>query len=308
MANRSEKFYTNPLLLVVIAALVVAAALIVASQWSARHRQPVVSGPEPTEPGPSQGTQPTEEPARPEQPQEVPVIMTATTAQPTKGDPDAPVTIIEFAEFYCPFCARYLWETYPEIESEYIRKGLVNYEFRNLVVHGKAALLAAVAGECAHEQGRFWELHDRLFEAVFPGRNVSQLKQLGLDDLKEIAVAVGLDTGSFNRCIEGYNEDYNSCLADYTQCMEEGGEQERCAEEFGEEANKCLSSNRVVAKILDDQEELRRLIDRLPSDERPRGIGTPTFFINGHILVGAQPYENFKRIIDRELEKAQDKQ
>jgi len=64
----------------------------------------------------------------------------------------------------------------------------------------------------------------------------------------------------------------------------------------------------MVAAILDDQEELRRLIDRLPPAERPKGIGTPTFFINGHILIGAQPYENFKRIIDRELEKTQGKQ
>jgi protein-disulfide isomerase len=297
MKNRRGKFYVNPILLVVIAALIVAAALIAASEFSARQKQQVVLGPGP-EPS-HEEAQSTEEPSQTEESQETPVI----TAQPTKGDPDAPVTIVEFAEFYCPFCAKYLWETFPKIEEEYIEKDLVKYEFRNLVVHGAISLLTSVAGECAQEQGKFWEFHDRLFETVFPGRNIYQQEQLEIDDLKRVAVQVGLDMESFNRCIEDYNSAYNRLLADYNQCTEGGEDKEQCAAEF----NEHLSSNRMMEKILDDQQELRRLIDQLPPDEQAQAqrIGTPTFFINGHIFIGAQPYENFKQVIERELERAQ---
>jgi protein-disulfide isomerase len=316
MADRSGKFFSNPILLVVIAALVVAAALIVASQFSAQREQQALIGPEPEEPS-QQEAQPTEQPSSSEEPEEPAESTmeptqteqqqtTAITEQPTKGDPDAPVTIIEFAEFYCPYCARYLWETFPKIEQEYIQEGLAKYEFRNLAVHGPPALLAAVAGECAHQQGKFWDLHDRLFETVFPGRNISNHEQLDIDDLERVAAQVGLDMESFEGCLEGYNENYNRCLTDYRTCVEEGGESEQCAEQFAEEANSCLAQNEMLQKAQEDQEELDHLISELPADEQKKAqqIGTPTFFINGHILIGAQPYENFKKAIERELEKA----
>jgi protein-disulfide isomerase len=286
------RFFLNPILIVVVAALLLAAALIAASQLSARQKQ-VLVGPRPEE------SQPTTEPTPPQQPI---APATVATAQPTKGSLDAPVTIVEFAEFYCPFCARYLWETYPKIERDYISKGLVKYEFRNLIVHGSVALLAAVAGECAQAQGRFWPLHDRLFETVFPGRNLTQPKVLSLADLEGVAAAVGLDTAQFNGCLEGYNAAFDECKAGYDRCTSGGGESERCAEEF----NTCLEANAMFQRILEDQEELRRLITQLPPEEQAQAerIGTPTFFINGHILIGAQPYENFKAMIERELTKA----
>jgi protein-disulfide isomerase len=218
------------------------------------------------------------------------------TAQPIKGDPEAPVAIVEFAEFYCPFCARYLWQTYPKIYEEYIAKGLVRYEFRNLIVHGEVALLAAVAGECAHRQGRFWPFHDRIFEAVFPGGNVYRQEQLDLEDLKGVAAEVGLDMEAFSSCLEGYHQDYQSCQEEYDRCLEEGRDQAECAEGF----NSCLGGNELFQEVMADREELIRLIEALP--EEPEGIGTPTFFINGRLLIGAQPFENFKRMIEEALE------
>lgn len=302
MAKGSGKLFANPVVIVVIAALVIAAALIAASQFSAQREQQAMIGSEPEEPG-EEEARPTEEPSSPEQGQGPPMV----TAEPTKGDPDAPVTIVEFAEFYCPFCARYLWETFPKVEREYIEKDLVKYEFHNLPVHGPPALLAAVAGECAHQQGRFWKFHDHLFETVFPGRNVYQQEQLDIDDLKSAATAVGLDMENFNQCIEGYDEHYKSCVVDYTQCVEGGKKPEQCAEEFGEQANQCLSQIEMMGKIQEDREELNTLITQLPPDEREKAnrIGTPTFFINGHILIGAQPFENFQQVIERELQEAQ---
>lgn len=291
MTDRRGRFFSNPILLVVIAAVLVAAVLIVASQFSARQKQ-VVVGPQPEQPSTTL--------TQPEEPATMPTII---TAQPTKGSPDAPVTIIEFAEFYCPYCARYLWETYPKIESDYINKGLVRYQFRNLVVHGQPALLAAAAGECAQAGGKFWGFHDRAFETVFVGRNVSQPQELKLADLKRVAAAVGLEVEAFNACLEGYDTKFNSCLFDYNNCTAAGTDQESCGEEF----NACLAGNTMFQKILEDQEELQQLIEQLPPEERAQAerIGTPTFFINGHIFIGAQPYENFKKVIDRELAKAQ---
>jgi protein-disulfide isomerase len=127
---------------VILAALAMAAGLIAASQLSARQ----------TTVGPTPSPREAEKPPYP------------PTAQPIKGDPDAPVTILEFSDFYCSFCARFLWEVFPRIESEYIAKGLVRYEFRNFTVYGTKSLLAAIAGECAQAQGKFWDFHDKLFE------------------------------------------------------------------------------------------------------------------------------------------------
>ncbi|MCR4404443.1 MAG: DsbA family protein [Candidatus Acetothermia bacterium] len=293
MREKRGRLLSNPILLVVIGALLVAAVLIVASQFSARRNAVVVS----PETGATQQESELTQPEKPVTPQ------TILAAQPTKGSPDAPVTIIEFAEFYCPYCARYLWETYPRIESDYISKGLVKYEFRNLVVHGQPALLTGAAGECAQQQGKFWPFHDRLFETVFPGKNVSQSKVLGLADLKGVAAAVGLDTAQFNRCLEGYDTKFNSCYFDYNNCTGAGTDEESCAEAF----NACLTANEMFQRLLEDQEDLGQLIENLPAEEQAQAqrIGTPTFFINGHILIGAQPYESFKRVIDRELARVQ---
>jgi protein-disulfide isomerase len=180
--------------------------------------------------------------------------------QPTKGVADAPVTIEEFAEFYCPFCARHLFQTFPKIDEEYIRPGLVKYVFHNLIVHGEVAQLAAQAGECAHAQGHFWEYHDRLFYVIFEeGKG-----HLNEEDLQSLARELGLDEEAFAS---------------------------------------CLNSDWAKAQIEKDRQILQEFLAKLPESEKPRSIGTPLFFINGHPLVGAWPYEKFKAMIDAELAK-----
>jgi protein-disulfide isomerase len=81
-----------------------------------------------------------------------------------QGASSAPVTIVEYSDFQCPYCARYSTETYPEIKAQYIDTGKVRYMFRHfpLSFHSEAEL-AAQAAECAGEQGKFWEMHDTLF-------------------------------------------------------------------------------------------------------------------------------------------------
>ena len=84
---------------------------------------------------------------------------------PSKGDPGAPITIVEFSDFQCPFCGRFYEQTLPLIERDYIETGKARLVFRDmpLEIHPQAPP-AHIAAECADEQGMFWEYHDVLFD------------------------------------------------------------------------------------------------------------------------------------------------
>ncbi len=104
---------------------------------------------------------------------------------PVKGSPDAPVTVVEFSDFQCPFCADFYNDTLPLITQEYVDNGKVKIVYRDfpLSIHPQAAP-AALAAECANEQGKFWEYHDKLFdnqEALSPSIYSSFASELGLD-------------------------------------------------------------------------------------------------------------------------------
>jgi protein-disulfide isomerase len=92
-------------------------------------------------------------------------VKVSVDDDPIKGDPKAPVTIIEFSDFQCPFCKRFYDQVLPSLDKEYISTGKVRLVFRDypLDFH-KNALPAAVAANCAGEQGKYWEVHDFLFE------------------------------------------------------------------------------------------------------------------------------------------------
>ena len=96
----------------------------------------------------------------------MPPIKISADNDPIIGDPDAPITIIEFSDFQCPFCARFHIQTLPSIMEEYIDQGKVNLVFRDFPIQSihPNALPAAVAAECANEQDKFKEMHDILFE------------------------------------------------------------------------------------------------------------------------------------------------
>lgn len=103
-------------------------------------------------------------PARPTPPSPENVKVSVDD-DPIKGDPKAPVTIVEFSDFQCPFCKRFYDQVLPSLEKEYITTGKVRLVFRDypLEFH-KNALPAAIAANCAGEQGKYWEVHDFLFE------------------------------------------------------------------------------------------------------------------------------------------------
>lgn len=119
-------------------------------------------------------------------------VAVSADDDPVLGPPDAPVTIVEFSDFQCPFCKRFKDNTLDRILSTY--RGKVRYVYRDfpLNIHPYAQK-AAEAAECADEQGRFWEFHDLLFE---------RQPALAVASLKRYAAQLGLDTVAFNHCLD----------------------------------------------------------------------------------------------------------
>lgn len=164
---------------------------------------------------------------------------------PVEGNANAPVKIIEFSDFQCPFCGR-AFENLKPLYDEYIKTGKVELVFLNfpLSFHPNAEP-AAQAAMCANEQGKFWEMHNKMF---------ANQETLSTENYKKWAVELGLNKVKFDSCVD--SQKYKDAVA----------------------ADQAYGSSLGVS-------------------------GTPSFFINGVELVGAQPYSAFKQAIDAELAK-----
>ncbi len=162
---------------------------------------------------------------------------------PIRGSESATITIVEWADFQCPFCVR-VNPTLDQIQKEYGDKVRIAFKHLPLSMHAKARA-AHQAAEAAHRQGKFWEMHDRIFESP---------KDLNPATYLRYANEMGLD-------IDRYNSDFSSTSV-----------------------RKAIDENLAAATKL--------------------GVsGTPSFFVNGRFLSGAQPYGSFARVIDEELAK-----
>lgn len=161
---------------------------------------------------------------------------------PSLGPDDAPITIVEFSDFQCPFCRRFHDDTYQALLDSY--PGKIRFVYRNLPltsIHPNA-MPAAIASLCANDQNAYWDFHEKLFSNET------------LDEATYIQYAtdLGLDVETFTA---------------------------------------CLSSGKHDEFIKQDM-------------DFSLGLGvqsTPTFFVNGLAIIGAQPLANFKQIIDKEL-------
>jgi len=160
---------------------------------------------------------------------------------PVKGPASAPVTLVAFSDFQCPFCSRAV-PTLKEIEGQYQGKLRIAFKQLPLPFHDHAHL-AAEAALAANEQGKFWQYHDKLF---------ANQQALDRASLERYAQELGLDMAKFKSALDS-----------------------------------------------------GRFKDRVDADAREGAAvgatGTPTFFINGTKLVGAQPVDAFKAAIDKEL-------
>lgn len=162
---------------------------------------------------------------------------------PMMGAKDAKVTIVEFSDFQCPFCAKGA-DILKEIKKKYGNKVKVAFKNFPLPFHNHAEQ-AAVAGLCANEQGSdyFWKMHDEMF---------ANQDSLDAEGLKKTAKKIGLKSDAFE---------------------------------------KCLTENKFLAQVKADMEEGKNV----------KVKSTPTFFINGQLINGAQPMDVFSEIIDEEL-------
>ena len=160
---------------------------------------------------------------------------------PSRGNPNAPVTIVEFSDFECQFCGRAV-ETLKKVEDKYGDQVRIVFRDYPLPMH-RTAKRAAEAAHCANEQQKFWDMHDKLFSKTGP---------ISEGDLFRYAGQIGLDHDRFSICMgEGK----------YAQAWK-------------------------------------------PSMDEGAAVGvqsTPTFFINGRLIVGAASLEMFSRVIDEEL-------
>lgn len=121
-------------------------------------------------------------------------VVVAFDDDPIKGNPKAPVTIVEFSEYQCPFCRRFHKEVLPKLEEEYISKGKVRYIFRDFPLRfHKKAVPAAIAANCAGEQGKYWEMNDFLF---------NNPDKLDIEAVTPSVGEIGLDQAEFETCVK----------------------------------------------------------------------------------------------------------
>ncbi len=139
-----------------------------------------------------------------------PPVPTATPVPPTaiktigrtQGNPDAKVTLVVYADFQCPYSRRYWRDLEPQIEEAYVQTGKISYTYKYFpVIDGDRigeSHWAAYAAECANEQGKFWEYHDKLYSEWF-GENSGAYTR---NNLKKYAAELNLDTAKFNACLD----------------------------------------------------------------------------------------------------------
>lgn len=175
------------------------------------------------------------------------------------GKDNAPVTIIEFGDFQCPFCAKFYKETGILIQKNYIDTGKVKIVFKTLAILGNESINSSLAVLCAKDQNKFWEFHDAIYNVEYAelekylagqGPNSENNGNLNRDLFKKIATDLKMNANDFLSCYD--SKKYQKVLNDNLQ-----------------EAQSSMDS-----------------------------VSTPTVFINGKLVKGAQPYAVFSSVID----------
>jgi protein-disulfide isomerase len=172
-------------------------------------------------------------------------VEVAAEDSPRHGAADAPIQIVEFSDFQCPYCSQAA-ETVRQVEEKYGDKVSVVYRHFPLPIHQQATR-AAEASQCANDQDKFWPFHDKLF---------ADQKAWTDADLSGFATDLGLDQATFDQCLK-------------------------------------------------DRKHGETVEDDVADGKRAGMGGTPVFYINGVVLAGARPIEDFVEVIDGELARAE---
>ncbi len=125
-----------------------------------------------------------------------PIDISISTTKPVLGNADAPVTIVEFADYQCPFCGQWEKQIYPNLKKDFIDTGKAKLVYWDFAFLGEESLRAAEAANCALDQRKFWEYHDMLF-AKQDGENQGAFAD---KQLISFAQSINLDMTKFNSC------------------------------------------------------------------------------------------------------------
>jgi len=186
------------------------------------------------------------------------------------GDPNAPVKIVEYSDFQCPYCATFVNETESQLIESYIKTGKVYFtsrSFGNFVsdninkqagTDNRESENAAKAAYCAGDQNKYWEYHDILY-ANQNGENEGGFARARLEAFAE---KIGLDLNAFKT---------------------------------------CLDTNKYAEQMTRDAQDGVKDITSSPGYDKNNGYGTPAFIINGKLLDGAQPFNVFQKEIEAAL-------
>ncbi len=125
---------------------------------------------------------------------------------PVKGEKSAKVTLVEFADFRCPFCEQFFTNAEQQLIKDYVDTGKVAIYFRNYAFLGPSSIVAANAAECANDQGKFWEFHDWLYKNQPPETDTSMYNT---DSLTTAAVNLGMNGDEFRNCLSSNKDNAN---------------------------------------------------------------------------------------------------
>lgn len=193
-----------------------------------------------------------------------------TAGFPSLGPADAPIVIVEFSDYQCPYCWRWYSQVYQPLRKAY--PGQIRFVYRNfpLSFH-QNAMASAEAALCAGDQNAYWEFHNALFDNYLNLYQEDQGRFLDQTIYNQFAGGLGLDVAKFEA---------------------------------------CMTSHKYEQFIRDDVAYANNLPPDVTVGENGEAVpeaavgGTPTFFINGHRLGGAYPFEAFQQIIEAELAKS----
>lgn len=179
------------------------------------------------------------------------------------GDPNASVTIIIFGDYQCPFCAKFFKESELLIIKNYVESGKAKMVFKDLAFLGPESTAAAEAAECAKDQGKYWQYHNAIYEIEY-----AEVERVLKGELSSNEGNGNLNRNLFQKIASDLQMNVNDFLA-------------------------CFDSQKYAKEVEGDIEEAKAAIG-----ER---LATPTVFINGTMIQGAQPYDVFSEAIEEAL-------
>lgn len=199
-------------------------------------------------------------------------------SDPVLGNKNAKITIVEFADFRCPFCEKFFKETESKLLSDYVRTGKAKFIFKNYAVLGQQSTWASEAAECAAEQGKFWEYHNWLYANQAPENDLTYYSKANL--IKYAGKIDSINTAQFTPCLN--TDKYSKQVAD----------------DLAQGQSLGVSGTPTVLVMVNNNTkfDVAYINSQLQLNKFVIPLSNGNFFV-----VGAQPLDVFKSILDAAL-------